>query len=283
VQVSSASIQALGTLLEARTGQQLTMNRRWRVDAVLQPLAKERGLSSVDALVSLLLADDDPALAERVVEALLNHETSFFRDRTAFDLLLGPALTRLERARSSERRLRIWCAGCSTGQEPYSLALFFAERRSRWHGWTIDILGTDVSRSAIAQARGGTYSQLEVQRGLAVVQMMRWFEEDGAGSWTIAPQLRGAVRFEVHDVASPAPRPGRFDLILCRNVLLYFSPAVRAAAFARLADAVEPDGALMLGAGETVIGQTEAFESDSQCRGLYVRTPEARPLRRAAS
>ena len=283
MQVSSASIQALGTLLEARTGQQLTMNRRWRVDAVLQPLAKERGLSSVDALVSLLLADDDPALAERVVEALLNHETSFFRDRTAFDLLLGPALTRLERARSSERRLRIWCAGCSTGQEPYSLALFFAERRSRWHGWTIDILGTDVSRSAIAQARGGTYSQLEVQRGLAVVQMMRWFEEDGAGSWTIAPQLRGAVRFEVHDVASPAPRPGRFDLILCRNVLLYFSPAVRAAAFARLADAVEPDGALMLGAGETVIGQTEAFESDSQCRGLYVRTPEARPLRRAAS
>ena len=283
MQVSIATVEALGALLEERTGQQLRMNRRWRVDAMLQPLARERGLASVDALVSLLLAGQDSALAERVVEALLNHETSFFRDRTAFGLLLGPALARLERARSRERRLRIWCAGCSTGQEAYSLALFFAEHWSRWSGWTIDILGTDVSRSAVAQARSGAFSQLEVQRGLAVVQMMRWFEEDGAGGWTIAPELRRAVRFEVHNITARPPRPGRFDLVLCRNVLLYFSPAVRSAAFARLAEAVEPDGVLMLGAGETVIGQTAAFQSDPDCRGLYLRTPEARPLRRAAS
>ena len=283
MQVSAAAVQALGALLGARTGQQLTMNRRWRVESVLQPLARERGLPSVEALVSLLLGDGDPALAEQVVEALLNHETSFFRDRSSFDLLLGPALAKLERARSAERRLRIWCAGCSTGQEAYSLALFFAERRSRWSGWTIDILGTDVSRSAVAQARSGVYSQLEVQRGLAVVQMMRWFGEDGEGGWTIAPELRSAVRFEVHDVTAPPPRPGRFDVILCRNLLLYFSPPVRRAAFDRLAEAIAPDGALMLGAGETVIGQTAAFESDPECRGLYVRTREARPLRRAAS
>ena len=283
MQVSAAAVQSLGALLELRTGQQLTMNRRWRVDAVLQPLARERGVESVDALVSLLDQGQDPSLAEQVVEALLNHETSFFRDRGAFDLLLGPALARLERARSAERRLRIWCAGCSTGQEAYSLALFFAERRSRWEGWTVDILGTDVSRSAVEQARSGVYSQLEVQRGLAVVQMMRWFDEDGRGGWTISSDLRSAVRFEVHNVTAQPPRPGRFDLILCRNVLLYFSPAARSAAFDRLGQAIAPDGALMLGAGETVIGQTDAFESDPECRGLYLRAPEARPLRRAAS
>ena len=281
--VSDASSRILAGLLEARTGQQLTMSRRWRIETALQPLMRERGIGSLDGLVAALVARSDEKLADSVVEALLNNETFFFRDRQAFELLLGPALQRLEMVRRRERRLAIWCAGCSTGQEAYSIAMHFAEQKARWSGWTIDIVGTDVSRSAIEQGKSGVYSQFEVQRGLPVLQMMRWFEELPGAAWRISADLRRAVRFEVASLVAPAAAEERFDIILCRNVLLYFSPQVRRAAFDRLAGAAAEDAALMLGAGETVIGQTDAFVSDPECRGLYMRAPARSERRRAAS
>jgi chemotaxis protein methyltransferase CheR len=283
VEISDASSRILAGLLETRTGQQLTMSRRWRIETALQSLMRERRLASLDQLVATLVAGREPALAEEVVEALLNNETYFYRDRQAFDLLLGPALARLEQARARERRLAIWCAGCSTGQEAWSLAMHFAERKSRWAGWTIDILGSDVSRTAIDRARGGVYSQFEVQRGLPVTQMMRWFKEHPGAAWRISRELQRSVRFQVHSLIEPPPHPGRFDIILCRNVLLYFSPAVRRLAFARLAEAAAEDAVLMLGAGETVIGQTESFVSDGECRGLYRRRCAVPAALRAAS
>lgn len=281
MQVSDASSRILAGLLEARTGQQLTMSRRWRIETALQPLMRERGIGSLDGLVAALVARSDESLADCVVEALLNNETFFFRDRQAFDQLLGPCLQRLAAARRKSRRLAIWCAGCSTGQEAYSIAMHFAEHKARWTGWTIDILGTDVSRSAVEQARSGVYSQFEVQRGLPVLQMMRWFEELPGAAWRIAADLRRSVRFEVSSLVGPAGPAERFDVVLCRNVLLYFSPDIRRRAFERLASAAAEDGALMLGAGETVIGQTDAFASDPECRGLYLRVPERAERRRA--
>jgi chemotaxis protein methyltransferase CheR len=284
MQVSDASGRILAGLLEARTGQQLTMSRSWRIETALQPLMRERGIGSLDGLVAALVARREETLADSVVEALLNNETFFFRDRQAFELLLGPALHRLEVARRSERRLAIWCAGCSTGQEAYSIAMHFTEQKARWAGWTIDIVGTDVARGAIAQASGGVYSQFEVQRGLSVMQMMRWFEELPGAAWRIAPELRRAVRFEVSSLVGPStPAARRFDIVLCRNVLLYFSPEVRRAALSRLADAAAPDAVLMLGAGETVIGQTDAFVADRECRGLYTRAQARAERRRATS
>jgi chemotaxis protein methyltransferase CheR len=281
--VSDSAGRILGGLLEARTGQQLTMSRRWRIETALQPLMRERGIASLDGLVAALVARSDERLADAVVEALLNNETFFYRDRQAFELLLGPALQRIEGARRRERRLAIWCAGCSTGQEAYSIAMHFAEQKARWSGWTIDILGTDVARGAVEQARSGVYSQFEVQRGLPVLQMMRWFEELPGAAWRIAPELRRSVRFEVASLVEPLASAPRFDIVLCRNVLLYFSAEVRRAAFVRLAAAAADDAVLMLGAGETVIGQTDAFVSDPDCRGLYLRTPARTERRRAAS
>ena len=283
MQVSDASSRILAGLLEARTGQHLTMSRRWRIETALQPLMRERKIGSLDGLVAALVARSDERLADAVVEALLNNETFFFRDRQAFDQLLGPALLRLESARRRTRRLAIWCAGCSTGQEAYSIAMHFAEQKARWSGWTIEIVGTDVSRAAVEQARSGVYSQFEVQRGLPVLQMMRWFEELPGAAWRIAAELRRSIRFEVSSLVGPAAPAGKFDIVLCRNVLLYFSPEMRRSAFARLASAAADDGALMLGAGETVIGQTDAFVSDPDCRGLYLRVPEKPERRRAAS
>lgn len=283
MQLSTASQRILASMLEARSGQQLSFSRRWRIDSALSSILRKHGFATLDQLVARLVASRDKALTDEVIEALLNNETYFFRDKLPFDLLLGGPLERIEQARARERRIAIWCAGCSTGQEAYSLAMSFADEPARWAGWRIEIVATDLSRAAIAKAREGTYSQFEVQRGLPVTRMVRWFEEQGGGEWRIGAKLRSAVRFEVGNVTEPAPAPGRFDIVLCRNVLLYFSPEMRRLAFNRLAQAIAPDGTLMLGAGETVLGQTDRFVSDSAYRGLYIPAPaKAAPAARVA-
>ena len=270
MEISTSSQRILSSLLEAKTGQQLSLSRRWRIDTALASIIREHGFATMDQLVARIVSGQAPALAEQVIEALLNNETYFFRDKLPFDLLLGGPVKRLEQARSRERRISIWCAGCSTGQEVYSLAMSFAEEKARWQGWKIDIIGTDLSRSAVERARAGIYSQFEVQRGLPVVQMIRWFEE-GNNVWQVSRALKDMVRFEVRNMIEPPPHPGKFDIILCRNILLYFTPEMRRLAFTRLAEAIVPDGTLMLGAGETVLGQTERFVSDPDHRGLYIK------------
>ena len=283
MEISDSARRILAGVLEARTGQQLTMNRRWRIDTALAAIMREHSFQTVDQLVARLVASRDGPLAEQVIEALLNNETYFYRDRLPFDLLLAGPVKRLERTRAKEKRISIWCAGCSTGQEAYSLAMSFADEKTRWQGWTIDIVGTDLSKSAVGRARAGIYSQFEVQRGLPVMQMIRWFEELGGGDWRIKDELRNSVRFESRNLTEPPPHPGRFDVILCRNVLLYFAPEMRRLAFGRLAEACASDGTLMLGAGETVIGQTERFVSDPECRGLYIPgSPQAARQSRVA-
>ena len=287
MQVSDSSSRILASLLEARTGQQLTMSRRWRIETALSALLRERGIATLDELITILVMGREPSLSDQVVEALLNNETYFFRDRSPFDLLSQHALPTLAKRRESSRRLRIWSAGCSTGQEAYSLAMLFAENEPAWRNWTIDILATDVSSSVIERARSGIYSQFEVQRGLGIAQTIRWFEECERG-WRAIEALRKPVRFHVHNLLEQPPTPGDFDIVLCRNVLLYLSPEKRTLAFERLASAMAPDAWLMLGAGETVIGQTRKLTSDTKARGLYrlVEPPAAAaagPVKRAAA
>jgi len=268
MQISDSSSRILAGMLEARTGQQLTMSRRWRLETALSQLLRERGITSIDELITILVMGREPSLSTSVVEALLNNETYFFRDRTPFDLVKASALPALASRREKARTLRIWSAGCSAGQEVYSLAMLFAEDPVRWSGWTIDILGTDVSESMVGRAREGSYTQFEVQRGLGIQQMIRWFEE-GANGWRAVEALRKTVRFQVHNLLEMPPHPGKFDLILCRNVLLYLNENTRRKAFDRLSGALAPDGWLMLGAGETVIGQAPSLEADRELRGLY--------------
>ena len=208
MQISDSSSRILAGLLEAKTGQQLTMSRRWRIETALSSLLRERGIASLDELITILVMGKEPSLSQQVVEALLNNETYFFRDRAPFDVLQRHALPELQQRRQKSKRLRIWSAGCSTGQEVYSLSMLFAEDPEKWRGWTVDILGSDVSTSCVDRARAGAYSQFEVQRGLGINQMIKWFEETA-------------------------------------------------------------DGWLMLGAGETVIGQTNKLGADVKVRGLY--------------
>ena len=286
METSEASHQIIADLLAARTGQHLTESRRWRVNSALAGIFREHGISNVDQLVCLLASPrtgpESPDLSQDVVEALLNNETYFFRDKPTFDQLPQEIIPELARRRLDSKRLSIWSAGCSTGQEVYSLAMLFAEQKDRWHGWTIELLGTDVSHRAINVARSGLYSQFEVQRGLGVTQMLRHFDETANG-WQIGEDPRRIVQFRQHNLLGPHPGRQPFDLVLCRNVLLYFDRKTRSAAFDLLANAVAPDGFLMLGAGETVIGQTDRFSPSPQRASFFeplAPASEAR-LRRA--
>jgi chemotaxis protein methyltransferase CheR len=266
---SQNALGVLAALLEARTGQQISAYRSWRIDTALKPLLRERGLASLDALVSVLMDGSDPRIADRIIDLLVNQETSFFRDAPVFDMI-ADAIGRVE---AQGRRARIWCAGCSTGQEPYSLAMLLAERDGA-HRSLPEIVATDVSDAAISRGRDGRFTQFEIQRGLPVRRMINWFEADG-DEWVARPELRRMVAFRRHNLVGEAPPPGRFDIVLCRNVMLYLASEPKAAIFANFAAALEPGGILALGAGETVIGQTKVFVPSKSYRGLYQLTAAA--------
>lgn len=258
----------LTALLEARTGQQLAAYRSWRLDVALKPLLKEHGLASLDELVAELMECAIPGLDDRIVDALVNAETSFFRDAPVFDLI-GGAVARVE---AEGRRARLWSAACSTGQEPLSLAMYFAERAGA--AGVPDIVATDVSEAALARARAGRYTQFEVQRGLPIRRLMQWFEQV-RDDWVAAPALTRTIQHRRLNLVADAPPPGRFDIVLCRNVLIYLAPEMKSRVFATLAAALRPGGLLVLGAGETVIGQTRLFEPSREMRGLYEKTVAA--------
>lgn len=272
MEVCEASYQIITDLLAARTGQHLTESRRWRVESALAGLFQEHGISNLDQLACMLgsprqrFADDD--LASQVVEALLNNETYFFRDKPTFDQIPKAILPEIAARRALTKRLSIWCAGCSTGQEVHSLAMMFDDQKDRWRGWTIDILGTDVSHDAVRTAQSGLYNQFEVQRGLGIADILRHFDET-SGGWKIQSRIREMVRFQQHNLLTSPPARQNFDLILCRNVLLYFDTPTRETAFRRLSSVLAPDGYLMLGAGETVVGHSQDFVRSAERTSLF--------------
>lgn len=268
MELSPLAIRVFRELLETRTGQQLAENRLWRVEAALKPLLQAQGIDTPETLAMMVANGRNPSLAEAVAESLLNHESFFFRDPAAFTQLIETISGPVRAARTAERRLRIWSAGCSMGQEVYSLAISFAERPDLWNGWSIEILGTDISKAAVERARSGSYTQFEIQRGLPVRQMVRWFESRGE-EWHAAGELKRAISVQVHNLLDRPPAGSSFDVILCRNVLIYFPQHVREGVFERLCGAIACDGILMLGAGETVLGQTSLFEVNPEARGLY--------------
>jgi chemotaxis protein methyltransferase CheR len=260
--------RALSALLEKHTGQTLMANRHWRIDMALKPLMRQNSIPDLDTLISLIEIDADPRLTNACVEAMVNNETCFFRDQANFALLTGPVFDSLREHRMATRRLRIWSAACSTGQEPYSLAMAISENADKWRGWNIQILATDVSGAALAQARAGRYSQFEIQRGLPVMQMLRYFEQQGE-EWVAKDNLRKMVTFTEHNMLNSARHLGMFDVVLCRNMLMYLCEEKRGQVLDGIAPLLAADGILMLGAAETVIGQTQHFRASKEFRGFY--------------
>jgi chemotaxis protein methyltransferase CheR len=261
----------LADLLRKHSGQQLMANRHWRIEMALKPVLRRHSIPDMDILAGLLAGDGEPALARECVEAMINNETCFYRDQANFALLTGPVLDSLREKRKAGRRLRIWSAACSSGQEPYSLAMYFAENPEKWAGWSIQIHATDISSTALTQARRGRYSQFEIQRGLPVMLMLKYFDQEGS-DWQLKEPIRKAVTFAFHNMLDNGRTLGAFDLVLCRNMLMYLCEDNRKQVLDNLAETMMPDGIMMLGAAETVIGQTDRFEASREFRGFYERS-----------
>ena len=253
--------------LEKACGILLGENKQYLVSSRLNKLMEQQGIKSLGELVQRIQGQPRSGLKEMVVDAMTTNETSFFRDAAVLDLAVEAAIAL--QAETPGRRLRIWSAGCSMGQEPYSLAMLFEEASITRGMMMPEIIATDVSAAALMRARAGRFSQFEIQRGLPVRRMVHWFDSVD-GEWVVRPELSRRVQFRQHNLArDPAPM-GKFDLVLCRNVLLYFAADVRTRVFRTLREATRDGGLLVLGAGETVIGQTDAFRPSDQFRGLYL-------------
>ncbi|WP_271077295.1 CheR family methyltransferase [Aurantiacibacter sp. MUD61] len=266
----SGSERIISNLLATRTGQELSETRSWRIGSALSGIFREKGISNIDQLVCMLDEPDQAMLSQQVVEALLNNETYFFRDRAMFAHCADHILPEIAERNAASRKLSILCAGCSTGQEAHSLAMTFLDQSARWQGWDIELVGLDVSHSAIAAARAAVYSQFEVQRGLSVAQMLTHFRETPLG-WEASSELQRMTQFRVHNLLMPIPGEPKFDLILCRNVLLYFDQDTRKRALSRLLKSLNPKGWLMLGAGETISDRSLPLEQSDAAVNLYRR------------
>ncbi len=262
----------LRKLLRARSGLVLSADKHYLVESRLLPVARKAGLFNLTGLVSKLRGPDSEPLIVEVVEAMTTNESFFFRDKVPFDHFRETIMPALIAARSSSRRIRIWCAAAATGQEPYTLAICLKEMGRELKGWRVDILATDLSTEVLEKAKSGIYSQFEVQRGLPVLMLIKYFTQVGE-TWQIAPEIRSMVKFQPFNLLNDFAHLGAFDVVFCRNVLIYFDQETKIAVLDRLARVTERDGFLALGAAETVIGLTGAFKPVAEKRGLYAPNP----------
>src|SRR3984885_10072066 len=255
--------------LKERSGLVLSADKQYLVESRLLPVARKADLANPGELVAALKAAREPALMSTVVEAMTTNESFFFRDKTPFDHFRDTIMSALLDARKSARTIRIWCAAASTGQEPYSLAMSLKAIQSKIAGWRIELLATDLSGEVLEKARQGLYTQFEVQRGLPIALLIKHFTQTGE-LWQIAPDIRAMVRHRQLNLLSDFAQFGVFDLIFCRNVLIYFDQDTKIDVLNRLAKSTAADGYLVLGAAETVVGLTNRFKTVHDKRGLYV-------------
>ena len=263
----------LRKVLKDLSGLDLSADKQYLIESRLLPLARKSGMADIGDLVQKMKGGAS-ALINQVVEAMTTNETFFFRDKVPFDHLRDTIMPEILRARVARKSIRIWCAAGSTGQEPYSIAMCLKEMGAALAGWRIEILSTDLSQEVLEKSKAGIYSQFEVQRGLPIQLLVKYFKQIGE-LWQINPELRAMVQHQQLNLLHDFSQLGVFDIIFCRNVLIYFDQDTKSRIFIRLAKAIEPDGFLVLGAAETVVGLTDVFKPFSDRRGLY--RPNAAP------
>ena len=268
--MTPSDYEFLRKLLKERSGLDLSSDKQYLVESRLIPLARRAGLPGLAELVARLRGGVDPLTAE-VVEAMTTNETFFFRDKIPFDHLSATIFPALVQARANRRALRIWCAASSTGQEPYSIAMSVKEFAGLT-GWRVEIVATDLSQAVLEKSKAGIFSQFEVQRGLPIQKLVKYFTQAGE-LWQLNADIRAMVQHRQLNLLQDFSHLGTFDVIFCRNVLIYFDHDTKVGIFDRLARVLEPDGVLALGAAETVIGITDTFKPYPDKRGLYRPSP----------
>jgi chemotaxis protein methyltransferase CheR len=266
--MTDAEFAFLSGFIRSRSGLDLGPEKRYLVESRLTPLRREAGLGTLGDIVHALRRGDED-LARSVLEAVATHETLFFRDRAPFEGLRNTILPRLAASRPPGQPLRIWSAAASTGQEAYSLAMLVREMADVLRGRSVEILATDLSAVAIGRARAGLYTQFEVQRGLPIRALLLHFKQH-EGGWEIRPELRQAVNFRPFNLLDDFAGLGSFDVILCRNLLIYFDLPGKEKLLAKLAQALAPDGFLSLGAAETTLGLSRMLVPHPELRGFFV-------------
>jgi len=276
--VTPQDFDYLRQYLRQRSGLVLAAEKQYLAESRLLPLVRKHGFNGLGELVTRLKAATATPLAVEVVEAMTTNESFFFRDKIPFDHFRATIMPALIAARAKEKRIRIWCAACASGQEPYSLAMSLKAFGHALAGWRVDLLATDISGDVLNKAKAGIYNQFEVQRGLPIQLLVKFFTQVGE-SWQIAPEIRGMVQFRPLNLLNDFSSLGAFDVVFCRNVLIYFDQETKIHVLNRIARQIPSDGFLILGAAETVVGLTDALKPMSEKRGLYVPSaPAAKPV-----
>lgn len=254
-------------MLKDRSGLIITRDKAYLLESRLTPVARKRGMKGLEDLVSGLRTAGEDLLRE-VTEAMTTNESFFFRDIKPFEQFRQVVLPHLIQGRAARRQIRIWSAACSTGQEPYTLGMILKEEAAKIAGWKLDIVATDISKDALDRAKAGCYTQFEAQRGLPIQMLVKYFKQEG-DKWQIVPELRAMVQFREFNLLTDPSALGQFDVVFCRNVLIYFDQATKGAVLARIARMLAPDGMLYLGGAETVLGVSEKFVPLPGQRGIY--------------
>lgn len=257
---------------KTRSGLVLTRDKAYLLESRLMPVARKKGMKTLDELIGAMRGGRDSVLLSEVTEAMTINESFFFRDIKPFDLFRETVLPKLLESRAAKKTIRIWCAACSSGQEPYSLAMVLREHAARLAGWRTEIVGTDISSEMVAKAKAGLYSQFEVQRGLPIQMLVKYFKKEG-DLWQIDAALRAMVRYREFNLLDSLRGLGTFDVVFCRNVLIYFDAETKGQILARVRAIMPDDGVLFLGGAETVLGISDVFKPIPQFRGLYAPTP----------
>jgi chemotaxis protein methyltransferase CheR len=265
--VTPPDYEYLRKFLKDRSGLDLSADKQYLIESRLLPLSRKAGMSGIGELVQKMKSGST-SITEQVVEAMTTNETFFFRDKVPFDHFRDSIMPEILQARAARKSIRIWCAAGSTGQEPYSLAMCLKEMAAALTGWRVEIIATDLSQEVLEKSKSGIYSQFEVQRGLPIQMLVKYFKQTGE-FWQINADIRAMVQHRQLNLLHDFSQLGSFDVIFCRNVLIYFDQETKINIFGRLAKATEPDGFLVLGAAETVVGLTDVFKPYPDRRGLY--------------
>jgi chemotaxis protein methyltransferase CheR len=267
--MTPADYDYLCKLLKQRSGLVLAADKEYLVESRLLPVAHRAGIGSLAERVARLKDTKNEALVTEVAEAMTTNESFFFRDKLPFEHFRDTIMPALLAARPSHRRIRIWCAATATGQEPYSLAMVLREMGPQVAGRPIDIVATEFATQVLEKAKAGVFSQFEVQRGLPIQLLIKYFDQLG-DTWQINPDVRAMVQFRPLNLLHDFSHLGSFDVVFCRNVLIYFDHETKARVLDRIARIMEHDGYLVLGAAETVVGLSDSFKPLPDRRGLYV-------------
>jgi len=263
--------QFLATLVKDRSGLVLTQDKAYLLESRLMPVARKRGMKGLEELVGSLRTRMDNGLADEITEAMTTNESFFFRDIKPFDIFRDTVLPNLIKTRANKKSFRIWCAAASSGQEPYSIAMVLKEAAAQLAGWRYEIIGTDISKEMLDKAEAGLYSQFEVQRGLPVQHLVKYFKKRD-DLWQIDSSLRGMVQYKEFNLLEDMKTLGTFDVVFCRNVLIYFDQQTKGEVLGKMASQMSDDGVLYLGGAETVLGISDAFQPVQGLRGIYSRT-----------